>query len=80
MGNFSLLLLAKLMDWPFSFVITISYLAWFKACLHSALFPFSLPRLSLFLRMGLQSLKQVLYFCLPSLWNVIATEDNLTLL
>lgn len=33
MGNFSLLLLAKLMDWPFPFVITISHLAWFKACL-----------------------------------------------
>lgn len=52
----------------------------FKGCLLPAPSSFPLPRLSLLFRMGLPSPKQALYSCLPSLWNVVATDDSPTLL
>lgn len=75
------ILLAKLMDWPLPFAVTTLYLAQ-RSGLVSIQPHLHFHRLifHLLFQMGLPSLKQVLYFCLPSLWNVFATDDNPTLL
>lgn len=79
MGPFSLLLVARLLDWPLPFVVATLCLAWRSSLVSSSPISLSLSRLTTS-PVGLALLQEVLYVCLSSLWNVIAADNNLTLL